>query len=151
MERVTFGRRRRESGNSAASEPAPANRSRSTTPFTLRSQCVRHGSACPEGHGLQFKSRLSKSPRSKNKSPRGSDKPSPVTPIPRSNGGLKKHTVARNLEASYHQVNGTSIISSKLAVVTSDYSSGEEEVQKIIDNTPPQLPSGTANHSPLQR
>jgi len=59
--------RRRSSVNSVASEPViPLSRK---TPFTLRSQCARHGSECREGHGITFQRKLRASPRSEKKSP----------------------------------------------------------------------------------
>lgn len=59
--------RRRSSVSSVASEPV-ISLSRKT-PFTLRSQCARHGSECREGHGIMYQKKLRGSPKKVQKSP----------------------------------------------------------------------------------
>jgi hypothetical protein len=142
-------RKRRDSGDSvgsAASEPA-ITRSRSTTPFTLRSQCTRHGSECPEGHGISFRNRLSPSPRS-------SSKKSHRKMAIEKNGNIRKK-LATNLEAEYqmdqHDSPKTSItlVTEKSKYPTSDYSSAEEEGARITSDTPILL-SSTPLHTSLK-
>lgn len=134
----TRARKRRDSDSesiaSACSEPAIISRSRSTTPFTLRSQCTRHGSECPEGHGINFRSRLSPSPSSK----RSSKKSPKKTPI-RANGIRK--TLLFTLEEHFSS-NGKSQTqeATKKAVIltTSDYSSADDE--SVVKISPPATP-----------
>ena len=107
---------------SASSEPT-ITRSRSTTPFT-RSQCARHGSECPEGHGINFRNRLSPSPRR-------SSKKSPKKIVIERNGSIRKNLVL-TLEARYQQdkqepCNVPTVLATKHVAPTSDYSSAEEE------------------------
>jgi hypothetical protein len=141
-------RKRKDSGDSvgsAVSEPA-ITRSRSTTPFTLRSQCTRHGSECPEGHGISFKNRLSPSPRSSKKSHRKI--------VIEKNGNIRKN-LALNLEEQYqlgqHEFSKTSItlVTEKSNKHTSDYSSAEEEGTRETIVTPTILFS-TPLHSSLK-
>lgn len=145
----TRSRQRRDSGNSvgsAASEPA-ITRSRSTTPFTLRSQCTRHGSECPEGHGLSFRNRLSPSPRS-------SSKKSHRKVAIEKNGNIRKN-LALNLEARFqldqHESPKTPIalVTEKSNNQTSDYSSAEEEGARPTSDTPIFL-SSTPLHTSLK-
>ena len=141
----TRSRKKRDSDvESISSEPA-ITRSRSSTPFTLRSQCKRHGSECPEGHGIAFKNRLSPSPkRSSNRFPK-------KILIGR-NG-----TVRRNLSGSYKSSRSHVLSSSyqqtlKPAFHTSDYSSGEEErLPPQTNDSPPALQTSMLKISPLQR
>ncbi len=137
-----------DSVTSVSSEPA-ITRSRSTTPFTLRSQCTRHGSECPEGHGIHFRNRLSPSPKS-------SSKKSPKKIVIERNGSIRKN-LALSLEARYQQDNKLqslkvpTLLATKSIAHTSDYSSTEEEAgcnKNDISLTPLHTSLKT---SPLQR
>lgn len=111
-----------ESVASVSSEPA-ITRSRSTTPFTLRSQCTRHGSACPEGHGINFRSRLSPSPTNRNKK-------SPKKMFIERNGNVRRNLMYNTYEKNHKSKtkSSTSHVSvTKSTNLTSDYSSAEEE------------------------
>lgn len=135
-----------ESVGSTASEPAVISRSRSTTPFTLRSHCSRHGSMCPEGHGINFHSRLSPSPkRSLKKSPQHKNQ----------DGSSKRRNLFPHVEESDSEGKRKSPASLPVASVkpvskTSDYSSGEEEAKNgKRSGTPtkkllPQVPSSSS-------
>lgn len=144
----TRSRKRRDSDAdsiaSACSEPA-ITRSRSTTPFTLRSHCTRHGSECPEGHGISFRNRLSPSPKG------SSSKKSPKKITIGRNGSIRKN-IALNLEAQYQKDQHATLTASAAKPVsqTSDYSSGEEDkAQKSeLCATPPQAALQT---TPLKR
>ncbi|XP_059352236.1 uncharacterized protein LOC130688242 isoform X2 [Daphnia carinata] len=120
-----------DSVGSAASEPV-ITRSRSTTPFTLRSQCTRHGSECPEGHGMNFRNRLKFSPRSNSKK-------SPRKNVIGTHGSIIKN-LARNLEAQHplghpdYPVSSKTSSREKLRNHTSDYSSAEEEEARRKDD-----------------
>lgn len=147
----TRSRKRRDSDAdslaSVSSEPA-ITRSRSTTPFTLRSQCTRHGSECPEGHGISFRNRLSPSPK-------GSNKKSPKKIVVGRNGSIRKN-LASSLEVRcIKEKQGSFPIAAatpaKPISQTSDYSSGEEEKggsNNEVCNTPTQASLKT---TPLQR
>jgi hypothetical protein len=132
----TRARKRRDSDSesvaSVSSEPA-ISRSRSTTPFTLRSQCARHGSECPEGHGIHFRSRLSTSPK-RNSASKKSPKKTPFK-----SNGIRK-TLLFTLEEHF-SANGKSqneIEKKVVTLTTRDYSSAEDE--SVVKNTPPATP-----------
>lgn len=144
-----------DSVGSAASEPV-ITRSRSTTPFTLRSQCTRHGSECPEGHGMNFRNRLKVSPRS-------SSKKSPRKNVIGTHESIIKN-LARTYEAQHplghpdYPVSSKTSPRKKLRNHTSDYSSAEEEearrkddlctTSSIFASTPPPISLKT---TPLKR
>lgn len=157
---ATWARKRTDSDadsiGSAASEPL-ITRSRSTTPFTLRSQCTRHGSECPEGHGMGFRNRLKVSPRS-------SSKKSSKKVATGNHGSIRKNLVL-SLEAHYLSdqpdnslIPKTSTREKSSKNHTSDYSSAEEgeEARKksdlcttsIFPSTPPTTSLKT---TPLKR
>lgn len=156
----TRSRKRRDSDagsvassvGSTASEPVLA-RSRSTTPFTLRSQCSRHGSACPEGHGMTFRSRLSPSPRRSSPKRSTTKKPTP-TSRPKSVKPFKKNLFPMVEEENYHNNKDAPlpslVVSSIIVTQTSDYSSAEEELGFSKTSSTP-TNSHQPRLSPLQR